>query len=88
MSQIDPIRITRISVATSRVPLLLGLGARAKTRQTRSTETRGFLGDYSQLREDETGLVGLKEWSQVRRIMDVWLGNLRERLSELRGVAG
>jgi hypothetical protein len=30
-------------------------------------------------------LVGLKKWSQVRRILDVWSENLREQLSELRG---
>ena len=30
-------------------------------------------------------LVGLKKWSQVRRILDVWSENLREQLSELSG---
>ena len=29
-------------------------------------------------------LVGLKEWSQVRRVFDTWAENLRKRLSELR----
>ena len=54
MSGIHRIRTSHVLCAAGLVALLLGTGACAKTRQTRSAETRGFLGDYSQLSEDET----------------------------------
>lgn len=59
MPRNNPKPIFSIILATSLVALLLGIGACAKTRQTRSTETRGFLGDYTQMGEDETGRVAL-----------------------------
>jgi hypothetical protein len=57
------------------VALLIGVGACAKTRQTRSTETRGFMGDYSQLGEDESGRAALvyvnpdADWSKYEAVM-------------------
>jgi hypothetical protein len=75
MSQINLTRISHALLATSLVALLLGLGACAKTRQTRSTETRGFMGDYSQLSEDESGRVALvyvkpdADWRKYDAIM-------------------
>ncbi len=59
MSGIHRIRTSHALCAAGLVALLLGTGAYAKTRQTRSTETRGLLGDYSQLSEDETDRVAL-----------------------------
>ena len=59
MSGIHRIRTSHALCAAGLVALLLGTDAYAKTRQTRSTETRGLLGDYSQLSEDETDRVAL-----------------------------
>jgi hypothetical protein len=51
MSKTRPTGISGILLATSLIVLMLGAGACATSRQTRSVETHGFLGDYSQLRE-------------------------------------
>lgn len=59
MSGSHRIRSSQVLCAAGLVALLLGTSACATTRQTRSTETRGFLGDYSQLSEDETDRVAL-----------------------------
>lgn len=59
LSGIHRIRTSHVLCAAGLVALLLGTGTYAKTRQTRSTETRGLLGDYSQLSEDETDRVAL-----------------------------
>jgi hypothetical protein len=92
MSQIDLPRISRIILAASLVALLLGIVACAKTRQTRSTETRGFLGNYSQLGEDETGRVALvyinpdADWSKYDAAMidsvTVWYDTEDSKISD------
>jgi hypothetical protein len=75
MSRIDRTRTSRILWVAALVAVLIGAGACAKTRQTRKTETRGFLGDYSQLGEDESGRVAIlyvnedADWSKYKAVM-------------------
>jgi hypothetical protein len=58
MSHVKPFGISGALLATSLVVLMLAGGC-ATSRQTRSADTHGFLGDYSQLSKDETGRVSL-----------------------------
>ena len=53
MSHLKPFGTSSVLLAASLIVLMLGVGACAKSRQTRSVETHGFLGDYSQLRKGE-----------------------------------
>jgi len=46
---------TRIAAIATLVSLTLAIGGCATTRQSRGYERSGFLGDYSQLREGESG---------------------------------
>lgn len=92
MSRIHRTRISRILWVAGLVALLIGIGACAKTRQTRSTETRGFLGDYSQLGEDESDRAALvyvnpdADWSQYKAVMidsvTVWHDTEDAKISE------
>jgi hypothetical protein len=71
----DRTQTSRVLWVAALVAVLIGAGACAKTRQTRKTETRGFLGDYSQLGEDESGRVALlyvnedADWSKYKAVM-------------------
>jgi hypothetical protein len=92
MSRIHRTRISRILWAVGLVALLIGAGACATTHQTRSTETRGFLGDYSQLGEDESDRVALvyvnpdADWSKYKAVMidsvTVWHDTEDSKISE------
>jgi hypothetical protein len=79
-------------LAVGLVACLLGSLACASSRQTRSVETHGFLGDYSQLGKDESGRVSLVyvksgvDWSRYDAVwidsVTVWYGTETSKLSK------
>ena len=75
----------------SLVALVLGVGACSTTRQTRSAEKHGFLGDYSQLREVETDRAALiyvdpavnwRDYDAVMIEVTVWHSSENAKLSD------
>jgi hypothetical protein len=75
-------RIGQVIALVGAVTLLAGC---ATTRQTRSVETSGFLGDYSQLREgegSEAQLVYIDERVDYSRYDAVWIDTVEIWVSE------
>lgn len=92
MSQTRSARTSSVLLATSLIVLMLGAGGCAASRQTRSAETHGFLGDYSQLGKDESGRASLiyinpaVDWRSYSAVMidsvTIWHSQKNSKLSD------